>query len=444
VIAHVADATREDARLALDAAVSAQAAWARTPSRERSAILIRAFELVMARSEAFAQVITQEMGKSLADARAEVAYGADFLRWFAEEAVRIKGTFARSPDGKSDLITLKEPVGPALLITPWNFPLAMATRKIGPALAAGCTAVVKPASQTPLTTLMLASTLEEAGVPDGVVNVLTTSKSSVITDSLLSDPRLRKVSFTGSTEVGRLLTEKAASNLLRVSMELGGNAPFVVFEDADLDLAVAQALVAKLRNGGQSCTAANRFLVHERVASAFGERLAAAFDALVVGAGDAPGTDVGPMIDGSQRTSIGELVEDALAHGAKALTKPRALPATGYFIAPTVLGAVDRRARVVCEEIFGPVAPILTFRNDGEAIEMANDTEHGLVAFVFSRDLDRCRHAAGSIESGMVGINRGLVSNAAAPFGGIKHSGVGREGGDVGIDEYLSLKYVAA
>lgn len=443
IVASVADGTVDDARAALDAAVGRQEQWAATPPRERAAVLMGAYDEIQRSRAGFASLISLEMGKSLRDAEAEVAYGSEFLRWFAEEAVRIEGSFARAPEGGARILTMKQAVGPALLITPWNFPLAMATRKVGPAIAAGCTMVLKPASQTPLTALLLASVLERAGLPAGVLNVVTTSAASEVTAALLADPRLRKVSFTGSTETGRLLTEQAAPNLLRLSMELGGNAAFVVLDDADVDRAVEQALVAKMRNGGQSCTAANRFLVHERLAREFATRLAAAMDRLKVGPGARRETDVGPVVDARQRARIERLVHDAAAGGARTLTGAGTLPETGHFVAPTVLDEVPHDAPIVCEEIFGPVAPIVTFGDDAEALAMANDTEHGLVGFVFSRDVDRCLAFAEGLQTGMVGINRGLVSNAAAPFGGVKHSGLGREGGHVGLDEYLELKYVA-
>jgi succinate-semialdehyde dehydrogenase/glutarate-semialdehyde dehydrogenase len=442
-IAEVADGSPADAAAALDAAASAQADWAATPPRTRGEVLLRAYEQVHARADEIASLISAEMGKSRRDAHAEVVYGAEFLRWFAEESVRIEGSFSRSPDGNGRIMTLKQPVGPALLITPWNFPLAMATRKVGPAIAAGCTMVLKPAGETPLTALLFASILEQAGLPAGVLNVVTTSRSADLVRVLLEADRLRKISFTGSTETGRVLTEQASGRLLRVSMELGGNAPFVVFEDADLERAVEQAMVAKLRNGGQSCTAANRFIVHERLARPFATSLAQAMDGLRLGPGSDPGADVAPLISARQRERVEGLVEDALDAGALALTRRDGAPPRGHYLRPTVLTGVAPDARVVREEIFGPVAPVQAFSSDEEALAMANDTEHGLVAFVFSRDLDRCLASAEALEAGMVGINRGLVSNAAAPFGGIKQSGLGREGGHAGLDEYLELKYVA-
>jgi len=444
IFAAVANATVEDAEEALDAAVAAQEEWAAVPGRERGEILRAAFEEIIREREGFAALIGLEMGKPRADALAEVTYGAEFLRWFAEEAVRIEGGFATAPEGGLRILTMKQPVGPTLLITPWNFPLAMATRKVGPALAAGCTAILKPAAQTPLTALLFAAVLQRAGLPSGVLGVLVTSESAQISSALLADQRLRKVSFTGSTPVGRLLTAQAAANLQRVSMELGGNGAFVVLEDADLDRAVAGAMVAKLRNGGQSCTAANRFLVHERLAGEFSRRLASAMDAVTVGPASDPDTEVGPIVDRVQRERVQALVGGALESGADALCAPRALPERGHFVAPTVLAGVPADAPILAEEIFGPVAPVVEFADDAEALALANDTEHGLVGFVFGSDIDRCLSFAEGLRTGMVGINRGVVSNAAAPFGGIKQSGLGREGGPVGIEEYLDLKYVAA
>jgi succinate-semialdehyde dehydrogenase/glutarate-semialdehyde dehydrogenase len=442
VIASVADAGVSDAVDALDAAVAEQAEWAATPARQRGEILRKAFEAITAQADDFAQLISLEMGKTLAEARGEVAYGAEFLRWFSEEAVRISGTFMPAPAGGSRLLTMKQPVGPCLLITPWNFPLAMATRKIGPAIAAGCTMVVKPAELTPLTTLKLVTVLTEAGLPAGVLNVIPSTHASDISSALMADDRLRKVSFTGSTEVGRILVRQSADVLQRVSMELGGNAPFLVFEDADLDAAVDGAMIAKLRNMGEACTAANRFLVHEAVAEEFGSRLADQMSALTVGRGQTEGTDVGPLINEDAVESVHGLVTDAVHDGAKLMTGGHPIDGPGWFYPPTVLLGVPAEARINEVEIFGPVAPITTFSTDAEAVTRANATEFGLASYLFTRDLDRALRVAERLEAGMVGINTGLLSNPAAPFGGVKSSGFGREGGFDGIEEYLETKYV--
>jgi succinate-semialdehyde dehydrogenase/glutarate-semialdehyde dehydrogenase len=387
--------------------------------------------------------MTLEMGKPLAESKAEVLYAAEFLRWFGEEAVRIEGRWASAPNGGMRMLTMRQPVGPCLLITPWNFPLAMGARKIGPAVAAGCTMVVKPAKQTPLSMLALAQILADCGLPAGVLNVFTATSAAATTGPLIDDPRLRKLSFTGSTDVGRQLIAQAAKNVLRVSMELGGNAPFLVFDDADLDAAVDGALVAKMRNGGEACTAANRFHVHERVADAFTEKLAARMRALSVGRGVEDGVEVGPLIDNDQRGKVTALVDDAVERGATAVVGGNELDGRGYFFEPTVLADVPQEAELLREEIFGPVAPIATFTDDEEAIAAANRTEYGLVAYVYTRDLDRALRTIEQLETGMVGLNQGIVSNAAAPFGGTKQSGFGREGGAEGIDEYLSTKYTA-
>jgi succinate-semialdehyde dehydrogenase/glutarate-semialdehyde dehydrogenase len=442
IIASVADATIADGAAALDAAVGAQSDWAATPPRDRGEILRKAFQEVTARAEDFAALMTLEMGKPLAESRGEVAYGAEFFRWFSEEAVRISGRWSTAPNGATRLMTMKQPVGPTLMITPWNFPLAMGTRKIGPALAAGCTMVVKPAKQTPLTMLALVEVLADCGVPAGVLNVITTSRTSEVIEPIIRDQRLRKLTFTGSTEVGRKLVEQSAEQLLRVSMELGGNAPFLVFEDADLDKAVEGAMIAKLRNMGEACTAANRFLVHENVADEFGSRFAAKMAGMTVGRGSQDGVTVGPLIDGKAQESVASLVEDAKAKGAKVICGGSTVGDQGYFYAPTVLTGVPADARVMREEIFGPVAPIATFASEAEAIALANDTEYGLVAYVFTQDLSRTLRVSEALEFGMVGINQGIVSNPAAPFGGVKHSGFGREGGFEGIEEYLEIKYV--
>jgi succinate-semialdehyde dehydrogenase/glutarate-semialdehyde dehydrogenase len=441
-IASVADASVADGTAALDAAVAAQSGWAATPPRDRGEILRAAFEKVTERAEDLALLMTLEMGKPLAESRAEVAYGAEFFRWFSEEAVRIAGRWSTAPNGATRLMTMKQPVGPCLMITPWNFPLAMGTRKIGPAVAAGCTMVVKPASQTPLTMYALTQILVEAGLPDGVLNVITTSSTSDVMEPLIRDPRLRKLTFTGSTPVGRTLVEQSAQGLLRVSMELGGNAPFLVFDDADLDRAVDGAMLAKMRNIGEACTAANRFIVHESVAAEFSTRLADRMGALTVGRGTDAGVDVGPLIDGKQRDKVAELVADAVDQGGKVLTGGNRGDGAGYFFEPTVLADVPTSARMFREEIFGPVAPVTTFGSDDEGLALANDTEYGLVAYAFTRDLARAVRVSEGLETGMVGINQGVVSNPAAPFGGVKASGFGREGGAEGIEEYLETKYV--
>ncbi|GAB3673990.1 NAD-dependent succinate-semialdehyde dehydrogenase [Angustibacter aerolatus] len=442
VLASVADATVEDGRAALDAAVAAQAGWAATPPRDRGEILRRAFEEVVRRKDDLALLMTLEMGKPVAESLAEITYGAEFLRWFSEESVRIAGRWSTSPNGATRLMTTKQPVGPCLMITPWNFPLAMGTRKIGPAIAAGCTMVVKPASQTPLTMLALAQILAECGLPDGVLNVVTTSSTGEVMEPLIRDPRLRKLTFTGSTPVGRRLVEQSAQGLLRVSMELGGNAPFLVFADADLDKAVDGAMLAKMRNLGEACTAANRFIVHESVAEEFGARLAERMAALTIGRGTDEGVQVGPLVDAKQRDKVAELVQDAVDHGGTVVTGGRTTGERGYFYEPTVLTGVPTQARVFGEEIFGPVAPITTFAADDEAIRLANDTEYGLVAYLFTENLSRALTTAEALETGMVGVNQGVVSNPAAPFGGVKASGFGREGGVEGIEEYLETKYV--
>jgi succinate-semialdehyde dehydrogenase/glutarate-semialdehyde dehydrogenase len=442
-LCEVADASVDDARAALDAAVAAGPEWAWHPPRERGEILRRAFEAISAQSDELALLMTLEMGKPLAESKAEITYGAEFLRWFSEEAVRIDGRYAVAPNGQGRLLTMRQPVGPCLLITPWNFPLAMGTRKIGPAIAAGCTTVVKPAQQTPLSMLALAQILEQAGLPKGVLNLVTATSSGETMAPLIDDPRLRKLSFTGSTEVGRRLMEQASGNLLRLSMELGGNAPFIVFEDADLDDAVNGAVIAKMRNIGEACTAANRFHIAEPVAGPFAEKLAAKLGAMKVGRGTEPDVQVGPLIDATQRGKVAELVDDALGKGARALVGGHARDGAGYFYDPTVLADVPAEANVLREEIFGPVAPVRAFADEDEAIAAANHTEYGLVAYVFTRDIKRALRVCERLQTGMVGLNQGMVSNPAAPFGGIKQSGFGREGGPEGIAEYLETKYVA-
>jgi succinate-semialdehyde dehydrogenase / glutarate-semialdehyde dehydrogenase len=443
VLCSVADADVTDALAALDAAEGAAAGWAATSGRARSHLLRRIHDALVDATEDFAALITAEMGKPLAEARGEVAYAADFFLWYAEEAARITGMFRTAPDGSARHLTLKQPVGTCLLITPWNFPLAMAARKIAPALAAGCTALLKPAEQTPLTALRLGRLLEDVGLPAGVVSILPTSRPAPMCQALMRDPRVRKVSFTGSTPVGRLLLAQASEQVLRTSMELGGNAPFLVFDDADVDAAVDGALIAKMRNGGQSCVAANRFLVHEHVAADFAARLAARMSELRVGGGIDPLSDVGPLIDTAQRDKVDELVTDALAAGASVLTGGNRLPGPGYFYAPTVLTDVPTTARMWREEIFGPVASLYTFTTEAEAVSMANDTEFGLVAYLYTSDQDRAFRVGEALQTGMVGLNRGLVSNATAPFGGVKSSGLGKEGGEAGLEEYLETKYLA-
>lgn len=442
VLGRVADATVDDGDAALAAAHRAQESWGRTAPRERAEILRRAFDIVTARTEDFALAMTLEMGKPLAEARGEVAYGAEFLRWFSEEAPRIAGRYSVAPDGRNRLMVVQRPVGPCLFITPWNFPLAMATRKIAPAIAAGCTMVLKPAALTPLTALLLTEVLREAGLPDGVLNVIPTTHAGAVTGPLVRDPRLRKLSFTGSTGVGQRLIADSAAQVLRVSMELGGNAPFLVFEDADLDAAVDGAVLAKMRNGGEACVAANRFLVHESVAAEFTERFAARIGAFVPARGTEPRSTVGPLVDAATRDKVAALVDVAVAQGARVAVGGAAIPGPGYFYQPTVLVDVPADADILREEIFGPVAPILTFRDEEEAIRLANDTEFGLVCFAYTRDLDRGLRLAERLETGMLGLNAGVVSNPAAPFGGVKQSGLGREGGAEGIHEYLETVYV--
>jgi len=442
VIAHIADATVADGTAALDAAVAAQASWAATAPRERGEILRRAFELITARADELALIMTLEMGKPLAEARGEVTYAAEFFRWFSEEAVRINGRWSVAPNGATRLLTMKQPVGPCLFITPWNFPLAMGTRKIGPAVASGCTMVVKPATQTPLSMYALASIMTEAGLPDGVLNVITTSHSGQVMEPLIRDPRLRKLSFTGSTEVGRRLVEQSAEQLLRVSMELGGNAPFLVFGDAHVDAAVDGAMLAKMRNMGEACTAANRFIVHSSIAEEFARRFAERMGALRVGRGTEDGVDVGPLVDAPSQAKVGELVAQAVDAGARVLTGGSTVGERGYFYSPTVLTDVPAEARLLREEIFGPVAPVTTFDTDDEALTLANSSEFGLVAYAYTNDLRRAVRVAEGLDTGMVGLNQGIVSNPAAPFGGVKHSGFGREGGAEGIEEFLETKYV--
>ncbi|MEE1619959.1 NAD-dependent succinate-semialdehyde dehydrogenase [Zafaria sp. J156] len=442
VLATLASATSEDAVAALDAADAAQAAWARTAPRERAEILRRAFDLVTARSEDFALLMTLEMGKPLAEARGEVVYGAEFLRWFSEEAVRDYGRYVTTPEGKNKILVQRKPLGPCLLITPWNFPLAMATRKVGPAVAAGCTMVLKPAKLTPLTSQLFAAVLLEAGLPAGVLNVVSSKSASGISGPLMQDPRLRKVSFTGSTPVGRQLLKDAADNVLRTSMELGGNAPFIVFEDADLDRAVEGAMAAKMRNMGEACTAANRFLVQTSVAEEFTRRFAEAMERLVPGRGTEASTTVGPLIDGGARDDVHALVTAAVEAGAEAVTGGAPIDGDGFFYQPTVLAGVPNDAEILRQEIFGPVAPVTTFETEEEAVKLANASEYGLASYLYTADYNRMFRVAEQIEFGMVGFNAGVISNAAAPFGGVKQSGLGREGGAEGIAEYTTTQYI--
>jgi len=442
-MSEVADASPEDALDAVGAAAEALPLWAARPPRERGECLRRAFELMMQRSEQLARLMVVENGKALRDARGEIAYAAEFFRWYSEEAVRIDGSISIAPAGTNRIMAIRQPVGVSYLITPWNFPAAMATRKIGPALAAGCTVVLKPARETPLTALAVAEVLAEAGVPDGVVNVLPTTKPGLITEVVLADPRVRKLSFTGSTEVGRVLLRQAADYVINCSMELGGNAPFLVFDDADIDAAVDGAFLAKMRNGGEACTAANRFYVHERVADEFASKLTARLAALRVGPGLEDGVDLGPLVNADTRAKVAELVDLATSDGAAVLTGGHAPDRRGYFYQPTVLDGVAPGAGILAAEIFGPVAPIVRFSAEDEAIALANNTEYGLVSYLYSGDLRRCLRVAEALEAGMVGINRGVVSDPAAPFGGVKQSGLGREGAHDGLLEFTETKYIA-
>jgi len=442
VLATIADASAADGMAAMDAADKAQAEWAKTAPRYRAELLRSAFEKVAAMADDFALLMSLEMGKPVAEAKGEVAYGNEFIRWFSEEAVRVTGRYGTAPDGKNRIMVLKRPVGPSLFITPWNFPLAMATRKIGPAIAAGCTMILKPAALTPLTSLLFAKVLEEVGLPAGVLNVVQTSRPGDVTGPIIKDARLRKLSFTGSTGVGKRLIADAADQVLKVSMELGGNAPLIVFEDADLDKAVEGAMLAKLRNMGEACTAANRFIVHESVAGEFSKKVADKMAALKVSRGTEEGANIGPLIDEKSRTSVHALVEDAVAKGAKVLTGGAVPTGDGYFYPPTVLANVPANANILSEEIFGPVAPIITFKTEDEAVKLANLTEYGLVAYAFTENLNRGLRLAEKLEVGMFGLNTGIVSNPAAPFGGVKSSGLGREGGFEGIEEYLETVYV--
>ncbi len=443
VIATVASGSVEDALLAVDAADAAAAGWAGTAPRERAEILRRVFDLIVGRKEDFARIISREEGKSLADAMGEMAYASEFFRWYAEEAPRALGEISRSPAGNNFVVVKHQPIGISLLITPWNFPAAMATRKIAPALAAGCTVILKPASETPLTALALAELYEEAGVPAGVVNVMPSNRSSAISNAILSDPRVRKVSFTGSTEVGRLLLAKAGENVISSSMELGGNAPFIILDDADMDVTVEGALVAKMRSVGESCIAANRFYVHSSIAAEFKRRFAEGMAAMKVGPGLEPGVEVGPLVNASTRDKIEQLVDRAVEQGATVLTGGKRLDRPGYFFEPTVLVDLPEDAEILHEEIFGPVAPIVEFDDIDEVVELANDTPFGLAAYVFTSNLGRGLALADRIDAGIMGLNRGFVSDPAAPFGGMKQSGLGREGSHEGMREFLETKYIA-
>jgi len=442
ILATLASATEEDSRAAMDAAANAQESWARTSTRERSEILRRAFDLVQEHKEDLALLMTLEMGKPLKEAQGEVVYGGEFLRWFSEEAVRHYGRYASTPEGNLKMFVSHKPVGPCLLITPWNFPLAMATRKVAPAVAAGCTMILKPARLTPLTSQLFAKLMIEAGIPAGVLNVVSSKSASNVSDPIMADPRLRKVSFTGSTPVGKQLMKTATDHVLRTSMELGGNGPFIVFEDADLDKAVEGAMAAKMRNMGEACTAANRFLVHESVAEEFSQKFAAKLKALKPGNGLDEDSTVGPMVEKKALDSVNEFVQDALEKGASAVVGGKPVDGPGYFFEPTLLTGVSEECRVFQEEIFGPVAPVTTFTDEDDAVRLANTTEYGLASYVFTEDISRALRIGERIEYGLLGLNVGVISNAAAPFGGVKESGVGREGGAEGIAEYTTVQYM--
>lgn len=442
-IADVANATTDDAIKAVDAAFGAAASWSIVPPRDRSEIMRNAFDMMQARKDDFARIISREEGKTLAEGLGEVAYASEFFRWYAEEAPRITGVFGRSPAGANNILVDHQPVGVALLITPWNFPAAMATRKIAPALAAGCTVILKPASETPLTALALAALLKEAGVPDGVVNVLPSTRSAEISNCVLSDPRVSKISFTGSTEVGRILLAKASERIVNCSMELGGNAPFIVLDDANIEAAVEGAIVAKLRNAGESCIGANRFYVHDSIIDEFADKLATAMSKLTVGPGLQDGVDIGPLVNASTRDKVEQLVDDAVEKGATVLVGGKRVEGTGYFYEPTVITNIDPDAAILHTEIFGPVAPIVPFSNISDVIELANSTIFGLAAYVFGGNVGRALKIAQQIDAGVIGVNRGFVSDPAAPFGGMKQSGIGREGSQDGIHEFLEKKYIA-
>ncbi len=443
VLTPIANATAADAIAALDAACAVQQSWAATPARERGEILRAVFEAIIARADDFATLMTLEMGKVVAESMGEVKYGAEFFRWFAEEAVRIAGRYTPSPAGTGRIVVTKQPVGPCYAITPWNFPLAMGTRKIGPALAAGCTMIVKPAQETPLTMMLLAKLMADAGLPAGVLSVLPSNKPREVTTALIDDGRLRKLTFTGSTGVGKALVKQSADKLLRTSMELGGNAPFVVFDDADVDAAVEGAMLAKMRNGGEACTAANRFYVAAPLLDDFTDRFVKKMGELTIGNGLDPSAKLGPLINPNQLTTVQELVDDAVAKGATVAIGGQAPGGPGNFYPATVLTDVPADARILKEEVFGPVAPIVGFDTEEQGIAAANDTEYGLAAYIWTQSLDRALRVAEAVEAGMVGVNRGVISDPAAPFGGVKESGFGREGGFEGIDEYLDVKYIA-
>jgi succinate-semialdehyde dehydrogenase / glutarate-semialdehyde dehydrogenase len=442
-LVNIADGTPDDALAAVAAAHEALPGWAATPPRERAECLRRAWALMIERSEAIARLMVLENGKALRDARGEVVYAAEFFRWFAEEAVRIDGSVTRAPSGANRILVVRQPVGVSVLVTPWNFPAAMATRKIGPALAAGCTVVLKPAKETPLTAFAVADILREAGVPAGVVNVVCTSKAGPLVSAMLADSRVRKLSFTGSTEVGRVLLRTASETITNCSMELGGNAPFLIFDDADMDAAIEGAFLAKMRNGGEACTAANRFYVHERVADEFTSRFADRLSKLAVGPGLEDGTDLGPLVNEDTRSKVATLVDGALSGGAHAVTGGRAPDRRGYYYLPTVLSDVPPDATILSNEIFGPVAPVVRFTDEAEVVRLANDTEYGLVSYLYTADLRRALRVSEALETGMVGVNRGIVSDPAAPFGGVKQSGLGREGGHDGLLEFVESKYIA-
>jgi succinate-semialdehyde dehydrogenase/glutarate-semialdehyde dehydrogenase len=440
-LATIANASEADAKKAMDAASAVQESWGNTAPRVRGEILRKAWELLIERRDDFALLMTMEMGKPFAEAQGEVTYGGEFLRWFSEEAVRINGRYGSNPEGTGTMIVSKRPVGPSFLITPWNFPIAMATRKVAPAIAAGCTAVIKPAELTPLTTLAFAALLEEAGVPKGVVNVITTSRSRDVSPIIIQDPRLRKISFTGSTQVGKVLMKQAADNVLRTSMELGGNAPFIVFDDANIDKAVDGVMIAKFRNIGQACTAANRVFVQKGIAAEFAAKVAERVAAMKIGRGTEEGVTIGPLIDENAVVSSQAFVDDAVARGATVLTGGQRAEGPGSFFQPTVISNVHADTRFMCEEIFGPILGVIEFDTEAEVIRMANDTEYGLISYAFTNDLHRGHRLIEKLETGMMGLNTGLVSNAAGPFGGVKQSGVGREGSSEGIEEYLTTKY---
>jgi succinate-semialdehyde dehydrogenase/glutarate-semialdehyde dehydrogenase len=443
ILVEIADGTPDDALAAVAAAHRALPGWAATPPRQRAECLRKAWALMIERSDAIARLMVLENGKALRDAKGEVTYAAEFFRWYAEEAVRIDGAVYTAPAGTNRIMVLRQPVGVSVLVTPWNFPAAMATRKIGPALAAGCTLVLKPAKETPLCAFAVADILREAGVPPGVVNVVCTAKAGPLVGAMLADPRVRKLSFTGSTEVGRTLLATAAQTVTNCSMELGGNAPFLIFEDADLDAAIDGAFLAKMRNGGEACTAANRFYVHEAVADVFTSRFADRLSKLVVGPGLEEGTDLGPLVNEDTRSKVASLVGSATAGGARVVTGGRAPDRRGFFYLPTVLGDVPPDAPILGTEIFGPVAPVVRFRDEADVIRMANDTEYGLVSYLYTADLSRALRVSEALETGMVGVNRGIVSDPAAPFGGVKQSGIGREGGHDGLLEFMESKYIA-